>query len=131
MITNFEKITAELNEIELSILPLVIDYFSIYSKNKPIKEPEFVRIFNEKNLGVKLNGVRLRKLVNYIRANGIVPLIATSKGYYISYDKKEIETQIKSLYQRASSIKNCANGLSNFLKEDLIVSQSNQIKLNI
>ena len=29
MITNFEKITAELNEIELSILPLIIDYFSI------------------------------------------------------------------------------------------------------
>jgi hypothetical protein len=41
--------------------------------------------------------------------------MATSQGYYVSYDKQEILDQINSLTQRANSIMNSANGLKNFL----------------
>lgn len=116
MIVNFENITNELTEVELTILPMVIRGFSNYNKNNPIKEPEIVERFNQKDYGVKLTGARLRKIVNHIRTNGLLPLIATSKGYYVSYDEVEIETQIKSLKQRARSIDSCADGLSKFLK---------------
>jgi hypothetical protein len=111
MITNFENITADLTEVELALVPLIIKGFSQYTKENPIKEPEIVRRFNERSQGMKLTGVKLRKLVNHIRVNSLLPLIATSRGYYVSYDPKEIEAQVKSLHERASSIKNCAQGL--------------------
>ena len=37
MITNFEQITAELNDKELEMLPLVIAGFKRYTKDNPIK----------------------------------------------------------------------------------------------
>lgn len=111
MITNFESITYELTEAEHKMLPMVISGFKNYTKDNPIKEPDIVSRWNERHPNAKLTGARLRKLVNYIRANGLLPLIATSKGYYVSYDKAEIEAQIKSLRQRAASIISCADGL--------------------
>ena len=44
-----------------------------------------------------------------------MPLIATSNGYYISEDKKVIESQVTSLIQRANSILKTAQGLSKFI----------------
>ena len=114
MIDNFEELTYELTECEIKILPLLISGFKNYTIHNPIKEPDIVKRFNERNQ-VKLSGVRLRKLVNYIRSNGLLPLIATSKGYYVSYDRDVINSQIKSLNQRAQSINNCANGLKKYL----------------
>lgn len=115
MITNFETLTYELTDHEKAILPLLLVGFQRYDESNPIKEPEIVARFNERNNGLKLNAVRLRKLVNYIRSNSLLPLIATSKGYYVSNNKKVIESQIKSLEQRANSILNCSNGLKAFI----------------
>lgn len=115
MIINFEEITYELNDEEKKILHLLINGFKNYTQQNPIKEPEIVSRFNERT-GLKLSGVRLRKLVNYIRSNGLLPLVATSKGYFVSYDKEVIYSQIKSLRQRATSINNCADGLEKFIK---------------
>jgi len=53
----------------------------------------------------------LRKLTHFLRCNSILPLIATSKGYYVSYDNAEIDKQIKSLQERAAAIIESANGL--------------------
>ena len=111
MIKTFEKFTFELTDKEKEILPLLINGFRFYNKNNPIKEPEIVKKFNERNGNLKLSGVRLRKLVNYIRVNSLLPLIATSKGYFVSYDKDVLDSQIKSLQQRANSINACADGL--------------------
>jgi hypothetical protein len=54
-------------------------------------------------------------MVNYIRTNGIIPLIATSNGYFTSDCKETIQEQIKSLQERANSIERCAAGLRKFL----------------
>jgi hypothetical protein len=62
-----------------------------------------------------MNGPRLRKMVNYIRTNGIIPLIATSHGYFTTDCKETISEQIKSLQERANSIERCAAGLKKFL----------------
>ncbi len=45
----------------------------------------------------------------------IIPLIATSHGYFTSDCKETIQEQIKSLQERANSITRCANGLKKFL----------------
>ena len=113
MITNFETITEELTDEEKKIIPLLIKGFPKYTKDNPIKAPEVIRRFNEK--GYKLQEPRLRKMVNFIRSKGILPLMGTSKGYYVSYDKNEINLQIKSLRERADSIYNSAQGLNKFL----------------
>ncbi len=116
MLTNFEDQTYELTDSETTILPLVIAGFSRYTKENPIKEAEIIKRFNAHGYSVKLTGVRLRKLVNYIRSNSLLPLIATSKGYYISNDIEEITKQINSMQERANSIVMAANGLKKFIQ---------------
>ena len=119
MITNFEFLTREMTEEEKKLVPILIKGFSTKTKDNPIKAPEIVQAINGKRetLGLKSNfsEVRLRKIVNFIRAEGILPLIATSNGYYCSNDKEEIKNQIESLTQRADAIMSSANGLNKFI----------------
>lgn len=116
MITNFEQITCELTDDELAVVPMFVKSFQKYTKENPIKAVDIVRRWNNSpDVTVKMSGPRLRKICNHIRSNSLLPLIATSSGYYVSNDRDEIEKQIKSLTERANSIMNCANGLKNLL----------------
>lgn len=120
MITNFETITEELNETEMEHMRIFIKGIRSKTAKNPIKANEIVRAMNAHAgiiaTGKKFTEVRLRKIVNYIRSNAILPLIATSEGYYTSYDKEAIEKQILSLIERARSIECCAEGLQKFIK---------------
>ena len=119
MITNFEEYTHELSAEEIEILPLVIHGFRGYKKTNPIKAPLIVERMNqfltERGYKIRLTQPRLRKLVNYIRSNSLIPLIATSQGYFTTDCKQTIQEQIKSLQERANSIERCAQGLKKFL----------------
>ena len=57
----------------------------------------------------------------------MIPLIATSNGYYVDYSKETLEAQIKSLKERASSINRCAQGLETFLPKTTIDKQTEMI----
>ena len=119
MITNFEEYTHELSAEEIKILQLVIHGFRAYKKTNPIKAELIVKrmnVFLENNgYKIRLTQPRLRKLVNYIRSNSLIPLIATSQGYFTTDCKQTIQEQIKSLQERANSIERCAQGLKKFL----------------
>lgn len=142
MITNFENITEDLTELEKKFIPeikeiidlsfrskttiesdgvLISETYSDYLK-RPIKQKELSDIINYELIQkhglfveIKINSVRLRKYFNYFRTNGILPLIATSDGCYISTDKTEIEKQILSMKERARQILRAADGLNKFL----------------
>jgi hypothetical protein len=118
-ITNFEEFTHELTSEEMEILPIVVHGFRNYKKTNPIKAELIVTRMNEYLLArgykTRMTQPRLRKMVNYIRTNGLIPLIATSNGYFTSDCKETIQEQIKSLQERANSITRCANGLKKFL----------------
>jgi hypothetical protein len=118
MITNFEQLTAELSEDELLIIPVLITGFKNHTKKNPIKSDAIVKEMNkylvQNNFKIKMTGVRLRKCCNYIRTNSIIPLIATSDGYYTSYEENDIELEINSLVERANSIMRSAAGLTYF-----------------
>ena len=119
MITNFEKITAELDEDEMKMIPIFVEGFQRFSIDNPITAPKIVAFFNGKpHAGIKkkLTEPRLRKIVNYIRSCGMLPLIATSEGYYVSHDPQVVRDQIRSLMERAKSIARCADGLKKFTK---------------
>ena len=120
MIQNFEEITEDLKPFEIdTILPLLIGGFKTHYKANPVKEPDICKglntYFANNRIKYKMSGAKVRKYVNYIRKNSILPLIATSKGYYVSDDKQEIVNQIKSMEQRSSGILDAANGLRKFL----------------
>ena len=119
MITYFEEFTADLTDEEITIVPLVVAALSNATQNNPFKAPLIVakvqaRIASNRMM-VSFNERKLRKCVNYIRVAGIVPLIATSNGYFVTDDADIIRKQIHSLDQRARSIQMCANGLMKFL----------------
>jgi hypothetical protein len=120
MITNFEEITQELSEDEMNLITPICEGMKLRTDKNPIKAPQIVsgmNTFLEKSGSkVKMTEIKLRKCVNYIRANSILPIIATSKGYYVSYDRDVLQGQIESLNQRANSIKSCADGLGVFAK---------------
>ncbi len=118
MITNFEEITKELTEDEKKLVPVIIKGLSTKTKDNPIKGIDIVNAINlnKEKYGVKLfSEPRLRKIVNFIRTEGILPLIATSNGYYVTNDRAELQSQIDSLTQRAEAIMTSANGLKKFL----------------
>jgi len=122
MLKNFENITEELNEKETKLLPMLITSFSRYTKENPIKADSIVVRLNEflerNHYDIKVSDARLRKMTNYIRSNGLLPLIATSNGYHVSNDVEEIQNQIDSLQQRANAILRSAEGLKKFINED-------------
>ena len=118
MILNFEEITEELNPDEIALLEPLKKGLNTKTKDNPIKAPQIIKAmdaYSNKHGLIYLSEPRLRKLISHIRVNGIIPVIATSKGYYVSYDKQEILDQITSLTQRANSILDSANGLKKFL----------------
>lgn len=117
MITNFEKITADLTEDELAIKEDVLDAFkNSLPIGKTLKSDSLEYaikhyLHTECNIKINFEATRLRKWVNYFRSCGILAILATSKGYYISNDPGEIMSQIDSLEERARSIQTAATGL--------------------
>lgn len=121
MITNFEHLTHELDDEEVKLIPILIDGFKNHPKSDPIKAPDIIAAINNNKsiygLSKSLTEVRLRKLVNYLRCNAVLPVMATSEGYYTSFEKSEISDQINSLRQRANAIIEAANGLQKFISQ--------------
>jgi carbamoylphosphate synthase small subunit len=119
MIKNFENITEPLTDEEHKILPVVINGLKTKSKSNPVKAPAIVKGLNkyckDHNIKLEISEPRLRKMVNYIRKKGILPVIATSVGYYVSYDKQEIKKQIESIEQRCNAMLASVDGLKSFL----------------
>lgn len=121
MITNFEDITRELSDDELMLIPILEKGFKRHGANNPVKGPDIVKGVNayaEKiGLPVRMTEARLRKCCNYIRSKSILPVIATSNGYFVSDDHDVIAKQILSLQERAAAIMACAKGLQRFLPQ--------------
>ena len=118
MITNFEEITFELTEEEHELKYDVIRILKQHDSENVIKAPDLIAAINYKHEEEVITGARLRKIINYIRSNSLLPVIATSKGYFVSYDKEVIASQIQSLKDRSNAILTAAKGLYTFNKDD-------------
>lgn len=119
MIAGFESLTEELNEEERMLAKRLISAFSKRSKINPVTASEIVSGVNKNmKLTQKFSDRRLRKIINHYRVNAILPIISTSKGYYVSYDENEIEGMVISLTQRSNSILEGCFGMQRILKEE-------------
>lgn len=104
MITGYEEITHDLTPDELRLIPgMVRGLETKIGKANAITSSQIIKVYRER--GEKMTGARVRKMINHIRMTGLVErLVATSTGYYVSNDPKELQDYIRSLYERADSI---------------------------
>jgi len=122
MITNFEKITENLNPNDLKYLGLVRVTLEKELVGKFKKDVEVVEILNDaisevnNPFNYRMTSVKLRKFVNHLRSTGMLPIIGTSKGYKVTFNQDEIRANIQGLNERSNSILAAANGLKSFLK---------------
>lgn len=113
-----EKITLEERDI---ILLLLLKALKKGTEQQPLVSDRIVKWFNDnkQQIGMTTNftAARLRKLTNYCRTNGISPIIANSKGYYISNKKKDLIELKLSLISRIESLQAVVNGIDNMINE--------------
>ena len=116
-ITNFEDITYPLTDYEKTLVPIIIRCMEKYKKANPIKGTAILS--GLKAAGHKVNNARVMKVINHIRGHHLMPIIATSKGYYSTDEKdwEEIRKQIQSLEERIAAQQFAMDGLSWYLPE--------------
>lgn len=123
MITNFEDYTAVLTTYEQDIIvPLLAAFLKTRVGSKyAIRNKDMCRMFTERGYQ-GLTEARVRKCINYIRINGMVPhLIANSHGYFCATSVEQVETYIESLDQRAKAIWAMRSALQNELTGKLFL----------
>lgn len=104
MIQGFETETAPLTDYEReTVLPVIIDFLKYrLGKLAAITNKKLCDIFWE----YKLSGPRVRKIINYIRINDLIPcLVATSDGYYVAQSEEELFNYEVSLRGREEAIR--------------------------
>lgn len=107
-----------LSPIESEAIDLLISVLVKYNESAPIKTKPLLAELNAKfSIPNYFVDTRLRMFCNYLRTNAILPLMSTSKGYFVTENPAIILNQIKSLVGRADSIDSCAEGLKVFYKK--------------
>lgn len=107
-------------EIYKQAMPFVRIVLLMTDRTKPIYGQEIVDMINNKiHLDRTFTQVDLRKTINYMRKHSQLPIIAGAKGYYVSFEKEDIYSQIKSLEGRINSLNEAKQGLQSLLNSDL------------
>lgn len=104
MIKGFDKETCPLTDYELGVLLPVFVRGLIPRKGrgKAVKNSDIVRALRQ---SYKISDARVRKIINHIRTNDLIPgLIATSEGYFIAETEAELLEYEESLKGRENAI---------------------------
>lgn len=105
----------KLNNEEVVIIPDLVKILLKSNREKPILCSQITTwLINNKdyyNLNYKPNSSHIRKLINFIRSESILPVMSFNRGYYVSYKTEDIENMVKSLRERAQAISAAADGL--------------------
>jgi hypothetical protein len=120
MIAGFEEQTEPLSEYETSqLLPLITS--GLKSKQGAASAITNKAICTAlRSRGLKISEARVRKIINHIRKHDLIPcLIATSKGYYITHDRAELETYIQSLKSREDAIRQVRHSMQGWLSQQM------------
>lgn len=105
MIKGFDQETAPLTDYETGVLlPLLVK--GLQTKLGRENAVTNKHIVNALKGTCKLNEARVRKIINHIRTNDLVPgLIATSEGYFIATTEAELLEYEESLKGREDAIR--------------------------
>lgn len=112
MIHGFETETAPLSKQELDLVPIFVTSLKTHIGKERAVTSSSIAEGIYKYCRVKIQGPRIRKIINHIRVNSLVPcLVSSSKGYYISNSQEEMEQYIASLKERSGAILSVAQAL--------------------
>lgn len=118
-VTNFHKETHELTPGEKALANIVVDVLQGTSYEKQLCNAAILaEVHFKSQLNVNLTSARLRAIIHYLRAEKHLPILATGKGYYISYNPEQIAVQVKSLDERIRSIQQVRDALYQIQKEN-------------
>ena len=103
MINGFSQETAPLSDVELRAMDFIIPTLKLaYGRENAVYNQQ---IADACPAELKPGPARIRKIINHIRQNDLVPcLIATSKGYYVAESEEELKDYEDSLRGRAEAI---------------------------
>lgn len=122
-VTNFETQTETLSDKEkYHIVPCLITTLKerAYDKSHWLGSKNLIN-YVEQDYHAKtdefltLKDYRLRAMINYLVVKQLLPVASSSNGYWLMTTKEEFETQMKSLNERANSIKLRSNGLQQMM----------------
>ena len=106
MIKGFSNETSPLNDYELRVLlPVILAGLKDKQGKRNAVTNGYI-IGRLKQQGYRIDAARLRKIINHIRTNDLIPgLIATSEGYFLAEDEQELMDYEDSLRGREEAIK--------------------------
>lgn len=106
MIAGFEEQTQPLTKKEANeLLPIFVKcLLPKIGKENRVTSAQMIQGF--KTYKIKIDGSRVRKIINHIRTNDLVPgLIATNDGYYRATTEAEMYEHEESLLGREAAIR--------------------------
>lgn len=106
MIEGFEQITESITpyEKEMIVPALVAGLKKRVGSKYAIRNKTMCQALAAHGFD-KVSEPRIRKCINYIRINGLVPhLVANSHGYYVATSVEEVNKYADSLKDRATAI---------------------------
>lgn len=106
MIKGFSNETSPLNDYQLRVLlPVILAGLKDKQGKRNAVTNGYI-IGRLKQQGYRIDAPRLRKVINHIRTNDLIPgLIATSEGYFLAEDEQELMDYEDSLRGREEAIK--------------------------
>lgn len=114
MLTLFKNITAEVTDLEKTVLvPHVL--MALQQTNENCRITSHLLCIYFKAQGHTISGVRLRKIINYIRVtNAAAPsvVIGANNGYFLTTNPIVIQEQIDSLQGRIDSMAACIDTMT-------------------
>ena len=116
MITYFEDETKPLDVYERELLPIMVKSLQRHVGRRQAVTNRAMQSGLAES-GYEISDARIRKLISHIRINGLVEcLMATSKGYYVTTDVKELEDYVESLRGRVRAIDAVVNAMQDQLE---------------
>lgn len=107
MIDGFEIITAEISDHERDVIvPVIARVLASRVGADHAVTNRQLRDIVWKEVHTHPDASRIRKMINHIRINGLVPcLLASSHGYHVAVSREEVDAYRQSLLSRAGAIR--------------------------
>ena len=118
MLQGFEQQTGKLTDYEKDVLlPVMVKCLERkIGKENAVTNAYMCDRMNEN--GYDIGEARVRKIINYIRINGLVPcLMASSSGYYVTTDAGELSAYVTTLQGREDAIRAVRKAVEEQLQE--------------
>lgn len=101
MLNGFEKLTEDIKPHEIETAKSIVPALSRrVGKENAISNKEMREAILKHN-GKKIDPVRLRRMITYIRAFNLIPMLcANHKGYFVAENREEWDKWTESMRQR-------------------------------